>query len=107
MEIAQLVVTAVVSILASSGFTGLVLAILNRRWSKKDEDNPLKVAVRALLMDRIEYLGECYIYAKEIRLEDKENMHRLYDAAKGLGMNGDCKTIMAEVDKLRLKEKAE
>lgn len=104
MDIAQLCIPFLAAL---SGFTGLFLAILNRRWSKKDENNPLKVAVRALLMDRIEYLGECYIYAKEIRLEDKENMHRLYNAAKGLGMNGDCALILSEVDKLQLKEKTE
>lgn len=107
MEIAQLVVT----ILGSSGVTGLGLAILNRKWKKQDKDEEelaaIKEVLKALSIDRINYLGSCYIYEKKIRLEDKENIHRLYDAAKGVGLNGDCDTVIKEVDKLPIKEKQE
>ena len=101
---AEIVISLVVACLGSSGFTAIILAILQRRWAKADsEDDKMDAVIngiKVLTVDRVRYLGQRYIAAKSISLEDKENLHDMYRAYKGLGGNGHLETIMAEVDQL-------
>ena len=89
--------------LGSSGLTAIVLAILQRRWSCQDKQDALVAGLKVLTVDRVRYLGRCYILDGKISLEDRENLEDMYRAYKGLGGNGHLETIMAEVRKLPLK----
>lgn len=101
---AEIVISLVVACLGSSGLTAIILAILQRRWAKADsEDDKMDAVIngiKVLTVDRVRYLGQRHIAAKSISLEDKENLHDMYRAYKGLGGNGHLETIMAEVDQL-------
>ena len=89
--------------LGSSGLTAIVLAILQRRWSCQDKQDALVAGLKVLTVDRVRYLGRCYILDGKISLEDRENLEDMYRAYKGLGGNGHLETIMAEVRKLPVK----
>ena len=89
--------------LGSSGLTAIVLAILQRRWSCQDKQDALVAGLKVLTVDRVRYLGRCYILDGKISLEDRENLEDMYRAYKCLGGNGHLETIMTEVRKLPVK----
>ena len=105
------VILALIAAASSSGVTGIILAILNRKWAKSDrrrdgqakDDKKLDAVVtglKVLTVDRVRYLGQRYIERGEITLADKENLQEMYQAYKGLGGNGHLEVIMREVEKL-------
>lgn len=84
----------------SSGLTGLVLALLQRHWSKQDKQDSIVSALKVLTVDRVRYLARCYIRDGDITLEDKETLQDMHRAYKALGGNGHLDTSMAAVEKL-------
>lgn len=113
------IVAALIAFLGGGGVTGLVTVILQRRWKEKDEAEkitPERIAAieakidalvksqKVMSVDRIRYLGLCYIGAKGITLEEKETLHEMHDAYEALGGNGHLDTVMDEVDKLHVVE---
>lgn len=104
MTTVEIVIAIVVALLGSTGLSTVVVACLNRHWSKKDKVDALVEAQIVLMLDRIRYLGEKYIEAGEIRLADKLNLKAMYRAFKKLGGNGDADPIMEEVDRLHVIE---
>lgn len=96
------------TIAGSSGLTGIVSLFLQRRWARKDKEEDRLAAVidaqRVLMIDRVEHLGGVYIARGYITMREKESIRRMYQAAKGLGMNGDLDTVMAEIDKLPIRQ---
>lgn len=92
--------------LGSSGLTAIVLAILQRRWSCQDKQDALVAGLKVLTVDRVRYLGRCYILDGKISLEDRENLEEMYSAYKDLGGNGHLETIMSEVRRLPVKGNA-
>lgn len=90
--------------LGSSGLTAIILAVLQRRWAKADKRDTKMDAVvaglKVLTVDRVRYLGKCYISDRSISLEDKETLEEMYRAYKGLGGNGHLETVMDEVERL-------
>ena len=101
MQFAIAIVTAVIG---SSGLTTLLVAVLQRKWAKEDKTDNIIEALKVIIIDRVQYLGSCYIYAEEITLDAKETIHNMHNAYKGLGGNGDLDIVMQEVDKLRIAE---
>lgn len=97
------ITSIVIACLGSSGLTAIVLAILQRRWSCQDKQDALVAGLKVLTVDRVRYLGRCYILDGKISLEDRENLEDMYRAYKGLGGNGHLETIMTEVRKLPVK----
>lgn len=93
-------VQIVAACLGSSGLTAIVLAILQRRWSRQDKQDALVDGLKVLTVDRVRYLGRNYIEAHGVSLEDKENLEDMYRAYKALGGNGHLETVMAEVERL-------
>ncbi len=91
-------------VLGSSGFSAIVVALLNRYWTKKDrEDDRLTALVSAqkiMMVDRVRYLGQCYINKGSISLADKETLLEMHKNYKALGGNGHLDTIMDEVERL-------
>lgn len=87
-----------------SGLMAIILAILNRRWAKKDnKDDRIDALVNAqkvMMIDRVKWLGNQYIRAKEISLSDKDTLHDMHNAYKRLGGNGHLDGVMNEIEKL-------
>jgi hypothetical protein len=102
------VLTIFLAVLGSSGVSTVVVALLQRHWSKKDrEDSRIDALVSAqqvMMIDRVRYLGRHYIEAGRIGLSDKENLTAMYNAYKALGGNGHLETVMNEVNRLEVKE---
>lgn len=90
--------------LGSSGLTAIVLAVLQRRWSCQDKQDALVAGLKVLTVDRVRYLGRSYISNHSITLDDKENLQDMYRAYKALGGNGHLETVMAEVERLPVKD---
>ena len=98
--------TILLAVIGSSGVASIVVACLQRHWSKKDKgDERIDALVKAqqvMMIDRVRYLGKCYIEDGHIAIADKENLVGMYNAYKALGGNGHLETIMAEVDRLEV-----
>nr|DAR05307.1 MAG TPA: holin protein [Caudoviricetes sp.] len=94
------VVAIIIACLGSSGLTAIILAVLQRRWAKSDKQDAVVAGLKVLTVDRVRYLGRCYILDEKITLEDRENLEDMYRAYKALGGNGHLETIISEVRKL-------
>lgn len=92
--------TLVLSALTGSGVAAIVLAVLQRRWAKQDRTDDIVNGLKVLMIDRVRYVGNCYIKEKQITMSDKETIKEMHLAYKALGGNGHLDAIMAEVDKL-------
>lgn len=96
--------TFLLACMGSSGLASVIVALLNRHWTKKDKKDEKQDAIveglKVLTVDRVRYLGKCYMIDREIDLEDKENLEAMYGAYKALGGNGHLETVMAEVRRL-------
>lgn len=84
----------------SSGLTGLVLALLQRHWSKQDKQDCIVNGLKVLTVDRVRCLARSYIRDGSISLEDKEALQDMHRAYKALGGNGHLDTAMAEIERL-------
>lgn len=94
------IIQTLLACVGSSGLTAIILALLQRRWSKADKRDAVVAGLKVLTVDRVRYLGKCYIADGKITLEDKENLQDMYRAYKDLGRNGHLETVMAEVNHL-------
>ena len=113
-------VTILVAVIGSSAMASLVTLLseaVKRRWKKKDEGekitpgrildierkiDALVKAQKVMSIDRIRYLGLCYMGSGGVTLEEKETLHEMHDAYEALGGNGHLDTVMDEVDKLQI-----
>lgn len=99
--------TIFLAVIGSSGIASIVVACLQRHWSKKDKGDAridaLVAAQQVLMIDRVRYLGRSYIEQGYIALQDKENLNGMYAAYKALGGNGHLETVMSEVNRLEVK----
>ena len=117
MEFGNVVLTLVLACLASSGLASVIVAILQRKWSKEDKDKRIEEVIasqeeviatqkailnaeKVVMIDRVRWLSKQYILQGCISLEDKENLKEMYLAYKALGGNGHLDTAMAEIEKL-------
>lgn len=97
MEIWQIIITIIGSVVASSGFW----AYLQKRYEKNDVKSRLLIG---LAHDRIIYLGMSYIERGFITKDEYENLHDyLYAPYLEMGGNGSAKRIMNEVSNLPIR----
>lgn len=90
----EIVMTAVVSILASSGFW----AYFQHKHDKNDAQSEMLIG---LGHDRILFLGMAYVERGYITSDEYENLNDyLYTPYKKLGGNGSADRIMKEVGNL-------
>ena len=98
--VAQIILAA----FGGGGLSAIIVALLNRHWSKQDkEDDKLTALVAAqkvIMIDRVRHLGQCYINKGCISLLDKENLLEMHKAYKALGGNGHLDTVISEIDEL-------
>lgn len=93
----QIIVTIFSSMLGSAG----LWSFLTTKTSKNSWSNQMLIG---LAHDRIIELGMKYIERGYITQDEYENLNRyLYTPYKGLGGNGSATRIMAEVDKLPIR----
>lgn len=108
MTTVEIIITIASLLLGSTGFATVIVACLNRRWSKKDKQNKDVAALEekidklmdaqiVVMLDRICWLGEKYIDASEIRISDLLKIEGYYKEFKNLGGNGDADVIMKKV----------
>jgi len=62
--------------------------------------------LRVSLHDRLRYLGQLHIRAREIDLDDRANLIQMHDAYHALGGNGNLDALMHQIEKLPLKRDA-
>jgi hypothetical protein len=94
----QLVITVVISLIASSGFW----LFLTQRLDRKSLTSQLLLG---LAHDRIIYLGLTYIKRGSITKDEYENIHGcIYTPYQKMGGNGFAKKIIDEINKLPIRE---
>jgi hypothetical protein len=94
----QVLITAVVTVLASSGFW----AFITKKSDKNDAEARMLVG---LGHDRIIELGLKYIQRGWITEEEYENLNDyLYKPYEELGGNGSAKRVMLEVNRLPIRQ---
>lgn len=90
----SILITLIVAILGSGSATAIVTAVLNRIG----KNNPMKVGLRLLLQDKIEYLGMKYIEAGEIRYDQLKYLNAAHSCYHSqLHGNGDLDALMEDV----------
>ena len=71
----------------------------------KDEINSLKAGMRVMMLDRIQFLCKRYIEQGFVDYDDRRRLHLMHESFHNdLGGNGDLDILMADVDRLPLKE---
>lgn len=98
IELLQVLAGAV----TGSGMTAIFLALIQRKWAKDDKRDAIVAALKVLMVDRVRYLGQCYVDQGQIALADKETLEEMYRTYKSLGGNGHLDIIMDEVEGLPL-----
>ena len=96
----ELIGVVIAACMGSSGLTAIILAVLQRRWARDDKRDAVVAGLKVLTVDRVRYLGRCYITDGKISLEDRENLEDMYRAYKSLGGNVHLETVMDEVRRL-------
>lgn len=98
LELIEILIPVLVSIIASSGFWLFV-------GNKKEQKSLQTELLLGLAHDRILSLGMSYIERGYISQDEYENLNvYLYKAYESLGGNGSAKRIMLEVDKLPIRK---
>ena len=98
----DLVVTIIITVVASSGFWAFLQSILNNRAKKKSID---RRALLALLHDKLYCSLSEIILKGTISPDDYDNLMYLYEPYKELGGNGTCERMMEEVKKMPITNK--
>jgi hypothetical protein len=94
---AQLVLTSLLAVFASSGFWAYVI----RRSDKKSTTTKLLMGI---VYDRLVHLGDRYIDRGWITRDEYEDfLNYFYEPYKALGGNGGAERIMNEVSKLPIR----
>lgn len=103
----DIVIAIVLAVIGSSGVASVVVAVLQHNWAKRaaadTRIDALVEAQQVLMIDRVRYLGKCYIEQGYIALADKENLSAMYAAYKALGGNGHLETVMGEISRLEVR----
>lgn len=99
---AEMLITMIVGIFASTGFWQLVQFLIMRRDTK---DSPERQMLKGLAHDRICHLGTSYLKQGYITMDDYQSLHDyLYVPYTRLGGNGTAKKIMDEVTALPIRK---
>lgn len=106
IEIQIMIFTAVLSAVTSSGFTSLIIYLLQRHDKKKEKERENQSAQSKMLLglghDKIMYLTEKYVQRGAITLKEKRNLQFLYDPYIEMGGNGDCRIGYEACQKLEV-----
>lgn len=99
------IIVAIIAGLTSGGFSSLIIFLIQRHDTRHGRRSAEADMLLGLGHDRIVFLGEMYIRRGSISKDEYENLHDyLYKPYLELGGNGTAQRVMAEVEKLPLKE---
>ena len=91
----QMIITAIISALSSSGVMSLILYFIQRRDKKKEKAEANKSAQSRMLLglghDKIVYLADKFVRRGAITLKEKRNLEFLAMPYFEAGGNGDGK----------------
>lgn len=91
----QMVITALLSALTSSGVMSLIIYLIQRRDKKKELEDLNQSAQSRMIIglghDKILYLTDKFVRRGSITLKEKRNLEFLYEPYRDMGGNGDCK----------------
>jgi hypothetical protein len=100
----QMVLTAIITALTSSGVMSFIIYLIQRRDKKREKEEANNSAQSRMLLglghDRIIYLTDRFVRRGAITLKEKRNLKFLCDPYFDLGGNGDCKIGYDACDKL-------
>lgn len=96
----EIIVTIVVTLVASSGFWAFISSIIVNRAKKKSSYSK---AILALLHDRLYFLLEKYIERGWVTPDEHENIVYLYEPYLEMHGNGTCKRLFSEFNELPIK----
>jgi len=90
----QILITALLSALSSSGVMSLIIYLIQRRDKKREKAEENDSAQSRMLLglghDRILHLTDKFVRRGSITLKEKRNLKFLCDPYFDLGGNGDC-----------------
>ena len=91
---AQILITALLTALSSSGVMSLIIYLIQRRDKKREKAEENDSAQSRMLLglghDRILHLTDKFVRRGSITLKEKRNLKFLCDPYFDLGGNGDC-----------------
>lgn len=93
----QEVLIAIISSGAAVTLLNFFLGLLKDLWDRK---NGLRAAMRILLDDRLTCLGEKYLEAGWISMENMKIYTKMHQAYRSLGGNGYHKALIEKLEKL-------
>lgn len=110
MTFYQQIILAIISGSMVSGIMTIILARMNRKWAKEDKKDEKMEAIidclSVLMEASIRNIGQEYVQKKEITLEEKEGIEKMYRIYARLqaeeSEDNNLETIMQEVRKLRM-----
>lgn len=83
----------------------VIMWLLERFGKRSDSSAALKIAVGAMLRDRIQYLCKGYIKQGHISLGELEDLEQMYKAySETLGLNHVRNMLITQVRKLPIQE---
>ena len=100
----EILVTIIVTVVASSGFWAFLQAVLQNRARKKSID---RKALLALLHDKLYFLLSESVRRGSISADEYENIMYLYEPYAEMGGNGTCERLLKEVNKLPITKSVE
>lgn len=90
----QILITALLTALSSSGVMSLIIYLIQRRDKKREKAEENDSAQSRMLLglghDRILHLTDKFVRRGSITLKEKRNLKFLCDPYFDLGGNGDC-----------------
>lgn len=93
----EIIVTIIVTLVASSGFWAFISTIIANKAKKNSVS---RKALLALLHDRLYFLLEKYIEQGSVTHDQHENIMYLYNPYVEMGGNGTCERLINEFNKL-------
>ena len=100
----QMIVTVICAVLASSGFWAFLQSRRDKKEAKKNKEDPASRILLGLGHDRIIYLCMHYIDRGWISNDEYADLKKyLYEPYKAMGGNGGAERLMADIEKLPVK----
>ena len=100
----QMVLTALLTAITSSGVMSLIVYLIQRHDKRKDDAKAKDSVINRMLFglghDKIVYLTDKYVKRGAITLKEKRNLEFLYIPYKEMGGNGDCRIGYNACEKL-------
>lgn len=93
-------ISPIINTIVGAIIGGLITLVIKLLKEKKAEEDAMSMAVKALLHDRFFEYARAQIDKGHMTVESMENLDRLHQSYKALGMNGTGEKLWNECKKL-------